>query len=105
LARGRDSGTPKALDGGADSGEQWRGEVGPWVREMAGEVGDPIWSPVKEEAHHRAVSMGVWLGQRGTAVRGGVRCWRLVARGSGRWSGHGQSLGWRRRSASVVGGG
>jgi hypothetical protein len=49
------------------------GEVGSWVREMAGEVGDPIWSPVKEEAHQRAVSMGAWLGRRGTAVRGGVR--------------------------------
>jgi hypothetical protein len=26
----------------AGSGEQWRSEVGPWVGEMAGEVGDPF---------------------------------------------------------------
>jgi hypothetical protein len=65
-------GNPKALDGGVDSSEQRHGEVGPWVGEMAGEVGDPIWSLAKEEAHQRAVSMGVRLGRRGTAVRGGV---------------------------------
>jgi hypothetical protein len=35
----------------ANSGERWRREMGPWVREMAGEVGDTIWSPAKEEAH------------------------------------------------------
>jgi hypothetical protein len=32
----------------AGSDEQRRGEVGPWVGEMAREVGDPIWSSVKE---------------------------------------------------------
>jgi hypothetical protein len=47
-----------ALDGGTDSGERRRGEVGPWVGEMAGEVVDSIWSPVKEEDHQRAVSTG-----------------------------------------------
>jgi hypothetical protein len=31
--------TPKKLNGGADSDEQQRGEVGSWVGEMAGEVG------------------------------------------------------------------
>jgi hypothetical protein len=65
------------LAGGTDSDKQRRGEVGPWVGEMAGEVGDPIWSPVKEEAHQRAVFTGAWLGWRGTAVRGGVRWWRF----------------------------
>jgi hypothetical protein len=39
------------LDGGVDSGERRHGEVGPWVGEMAGEVGDSIWLPAKEEAH------------------------------------------------------
>jgi hypothetical protein len=58
--------------------------------------GGPIWSPVKEEDHQRAVSTGARLGPRGTAVTGDVRRWR---------SGHGLSLGWRRRSASVAGGG
>jgi hypothetical protein len=93
-AQGRDRGTTKELDGGTNSGEQLRGEVGSWVGEMAGEVGDPIWSPVKEEAHQRAVSMGARNGQRGTVVRGDVRWWRSAAHGSGRWSGHGRSLGW-----------
>jgi hypothetical protein len=79
--------------------------VGPWVEEMAGEVGDPIWSLVKEEAHQRAVSMGAQLSQRGTVVRGDVRWWRLAAHGSGRWSGHWRSLGWHRCSVSVAGGG
>jgi hypothetical protein len=51
-------GSSTALDGGADSGEWRRGEVGPWVGEMADEVGDSIWSPVKDEAHQRAVSTG-----------------------------------------------
>jgi hypothetical protein len=97
-------GTSKTLDGGTDSGEQWHSEVGPWVGEMADQVGDPIWSPVKEEAHQRAVSMGAWLDRRGTTVRGGVRWWRPVAHGSGRWSRHVRSLGWRRWSASVAGG-
>jgi hypothetical protein len=46
------------LDGSVDSSERRCGEVGPWVREMANEVGDSIWSPTKEEAHQRAVSMG-----------------------------------------------
>jgi hypothetical protein len=78
------------LDGGTDSDKQRRGEVGPWVGEMAGEVGDPIWSPVKEEAHQRAVFTGSWLGRRGTAVRGGVRWWRSAAHGSGRCLGHGR---------------
>jgi hypothetical protein len=32
--------------------------VGPWVGEMAGEVGDSIWPPTKEEAHQRVVSTG-----------------------------------------------
>jgi hypothetical protein len=82
-------GSPEALDGDANSGERWRGEVGPWFREMAGEVGDSIWSVVKEEAHRRVVSMGVQLGRRGTTVRDGVRWWRSAAHGSGRWSGHG----------------
>jgi hypothetical protein len=98
-------GNPEALDADADSDEQRHGEVGPWVGKMVGEVGDPIWSPAKEEAQQRVVSTGVCLGRRGTAVRGGVRWWRLVARSSGRLSEHGRSLGWRRRSASVAGGG
>jgi hypothetical protein len=51
-------GSSTALDGGADSGEWRRGEVGSWVGEMADEVGDSIWSPVKEEDHQRAVSTG-----------------------------------------------
>jgi hypothetical protein len=41
-------GSSAALDGGADSGEQRHGEVGPWVREMAGEVRDSIQSLAKE---------------------------------------------------------
>jgi hypothetical protein len=39
------------LDGGVDSSERQRGEVGSWVSEMAGEVGHLIWPPMKEEAH------------------------------------------------------
>jgi hypothetical protein len=77
-----------ALNGGTDSGERRRGEVGPSVREMAGEVGDSIRSLMKEEAHQRPMSMGAWLGQRGTVVRGGVRWWRSAARNWRRWSGH-----------------
>jgi hypothetical protein len=96
-ARGRDRGIPKALDCGADSDEQWCSEVGPWVGEMAGEVGDPIWSPVKEEAHQRVVSTRARLGRRGTVVRGGVRWWRSATDGSRRWSGHGRWLGGGRR--------
>jgi hypothetical protein len=38
LARGRRRGA-EVLDGGVDSGERRRGEVGLWVGEMAGEVG------------------------------------------------------------------
>jgi hypothetical protein len=88
-------GSSTAIDGGADSGERQCSEVGPWVGEMAGEVGVLIWSPAKKEAHQRAVSTGAWLDQWGTTVMDSVRCWRLAARGSGRWSGHGRSLGWR----------
>jgi hypothetical protein len=95
-------GSPEARDGGTDSGMWQRAEVGPWVREMAGEVGDSIWSLAKEEAHQRAVSTGAWLRQRGTAVRGGIRWWRWVARGSGRWSGYERSLRRCRQSASVA---
>jgi hypothetical protein len=95
-------GSSAALDGGPDSGERRRGEVGPWVGEMAGEVVDSIWSPVKEEDHQRAVSTGARLGRRGTAVRGGVQWWRSAIRGSERWSGHGRSLGRCRRSVSVA---
>jgi hypothetical protein len=75
------------LDGGVDSGERRRGEVGPWVGEMAGEVGDSIWPLVKEKAHQRAVSTGAWLGRRGTAVRGDVWWWRSTAREGGRDTG------------------
>jgi hypothetical protein len=78
-------GSSVALDGRANSGEQQRGEVGPWVKEMAGEVGDSIWSPVKEEAHQRAVSTGVRLGRTGTTVRGSIQWWRSAANGSKRW--------------------
>jgi hypothetical protein len=92
------------LDDGTDSGEQRRSEVGLWVEEMADEVGDPIWSPMNEEAHQRALSIGAWLGQRGMTVRGGVQWWRSAAHGLGRWSGHRRSLGWRRRSVLVAGG-
>jgi hypothetical protein len=42
--QGRDRGTPKALDDGINSGEQRHGEVGPWVREMAGEEAVRLWS-------------------------------------------------------------
>jgi hypothetical protein len=98
-------GSPEALDGGVDFGERRCGEVGSWVGEMAGEVGDPIWLPAKEEAHQRAVSTGARLGRRGTTVRGDVQWWRSVARGSGRWLGHRRLLGQRRRSTSVAGGG
>jgi hypothetical protein len=98
-------GSTEVLDGGVDSGERRHGEVGSWVGEMAGEVGDSIWPPTKEEAHQRVASMGARLSWRGTAVSGSVRWWRSAARGLGRWSGHGRSLGWRRRNASVVGGG
>jgi hypothetical protein len=77
-ARGRDRGTPKRLNSSANSGEHWRGEVVPWVGEMACEVGDLIWSPVKEEGHQRAVSTGGGLGRIGTAVRG-------TSDGGGRW--------------------
>jgi hypothetical protein len=51
-------GSSATLDGGADSGERRRGEVGPWVGEMDGEVGKSIRSLAKEEAHQRAVSTG-----------------------------------------------
>jgi hypothetical protein len=40
-----------------------------------------------------AVSIGARLGQRGTAVRGGILWWWLTAHGLGRWSGHGRSWG------------
>jgi hypothetical protein len=49
--------------------------------------------------------VGARLSQRGTVVRGDVRWWRSVAHSSGRWSGHGRSLGWHRHSVSVAGGG
>jgi hypothetical protein len=61
------------LDSGADSGERRRGEMGSWVGEMAGDVGDSIWSSVKEEAHQRAVSTGAQLGWREMAVEDGVQ--------------------------------
>jgi hypothetical protein len=54
------------------------------------------------EAHWRgglnggAVSTGAQLGQRGTAVMGGVWWWWSVSRSSERWPGYGRSLGWRR---------
>jgi hypothetical protein len=64
----------------AGSDEQWRGEVGPRVGEMAGEVGDPIWSPVKEEAHQRGFTEG-----GGTTDGSLVEWWRASTRGS--WSG------------------
>jgi hypothetical protein len=67
--------------------------VGSCVGEMAGEVGDSIWPLAKEEAHERVVSTGAQLNQRGTMVRGGGQWWRSAAHGSGRWSGHGRSLG------------
>jgi hypothetical protein len=98
-------GSTEALNGGVDSGKRRRSEVGLWVGEMAGEVGDSIWPPVKEEAHQSAMSTGARLSRMGTAVRGGVRWWRSAARDSGRSSGHGRSLGRCRRSASVAGGG
>jgi hypothetical protein len=56
----------------AGSGEQRCGEVGPWVGEMAGEVGDPIWSPVKEETHQRGFTMATHM--RG--VGGGDHQWQ-----------------------------
>jgi hypothetical protein len=83
--------------GGVDSGEQRRGEVGPWVGEMASEVGDPIWSSVKKEAHQRAVFVGAWLGWRGTTMRGGIRWWRSAAGGrdmGGHWDGIDGSRRW-----------
>jgi hypothetical protein len=44
---------------GAFRPEAEAGELhGPWVGELAGEVGDSIWSPAKEEAHQRVVSVG-----------------------------------------------
>jgi hypothetical protein len=48
----------EVLYGGVDSSDRRRGEVGPWVGEMADEVGDSIWPPVKEEDHRRVVSLG-----------------------------------------------
>jgi hypothetical protein len=51
------------------------------------------------EAHRRGgltegvVFTGAQLDRRGMAVRGGVRWWWSAARGSGRWLGHGRSLG------------
>jgi hypothetical protein len=39
---------PAALAG---SGEQRRGEVGPWVGEMASEVGDPFGAAGRRGAH------------------------------------------------------
>jgi hypothetical protein len=82
-------GSTEALDGGVDSCERRRGEVGPWVGEMAGEVGDSIWLPAKEKAHQRAVSMGARLDRRGMAVRaasgGGGR--RLTAQEGGQDTG------------------
>jgi hypothetical protein len=77
----------------SDFGEPRRGEVGPWVGEMAGEVGDPIWSPVKEEAHQR----GFTTATRARGGEGGITSgrpeewWRAPARRS--WSGG--ELGWR----------
>jgi hypothetical protein len=94
-------GRTEVLDGCVNSVVRRRGKVGPWVCEMVGEVGDTIWSPAKEEAHQRAGSTGARLCRRGTTMRGDVRWWRSAAWGSG----HGRSLGWRLRSASVVGGG
>jgi hypothetical protein len=41
-------GSTEVLDGGVDSGERRRWEVGPWVSEITGEVGDSIWLPTKE---------------------------------------------------------
>jgi hypothetical protein len=67
------------LDGCVNSVVRRRGKVGPWVCEMAGEVGDTIWPPAKEEAHQRAVSMGARLCRRGTTMRGDVRWWRSAA--------------------------
>jgi hypothetical protein len=93
------------LDSGADSGERQRGEMGSWVGEMAGDVGDSIWSSVKEEAHQRAVSTRARLCWRGMAVEGGVQWWGSLAHGSERLSGHGRSLAQHRRSVSVAGGG
>jgi hypothetical protein len=43
--------------------------VGPWVGEMAGEVGGPIWSPVKEEAHQRGFTTVTHA--RGVGTTGG----------------------------------
>jgi hypothetical protein len=51
-------GSYAAHDGSADFGERRHSEVGPWVVEMAGEVGDSDWSPTKEEAHQRAAVGG-----------------------------------------------
>jgi hypothetical protein len=48
------------------------------------------------------VSTGAQLSQRGTAVRGGVRWWWSAAHSSGRWPGHGWSLGCRRRSGRAA---
>jgi hypothetical protein len=73
----------------AGSDEQWRGEVGPRVGEMAGEVGDPIWSPVKEEAHQRGFTEGG--GRKPLTVgwwSGGGR--RLEGRGAAVSSGRGR---------------
>jgi hypothetical protein len=78
-AQGWDRGTREVLDGEADSSEQRHGEVGSWVGEMVGEVGDPIWSPVKEEAHQRVVST------RCGSARG-KRRWGAMSSGGGRWT-------------------
>jgi hypothetical protein len=69
------------------SGEQRRGEVGPSVREMASELGDPIWSPVKEEAHKRGFTVGMRAcGWGGPPVIG----WR--SGGGRRLRGHGAAV-------------
>jgi hypothetical protein len=39
---------------------------------------------------------------KGNGSEGGIRSWRSAAHDSGRWSGHGRSLGWRRWSTSVA---
>jgi hypothetical protein len=43
--------TPKISKALVGSGEQQCGEVGPWVGEMAGEVGDPFGAAGRRVAH------------------------------------------------------
>jgi hypothetical protein len=72
-----------------------RGEVGPWVREMAGEVGDPIWSPMKEEAHQRGFMTTTHAhrgGGRGTTGGRPEEWWRAPAQRSGSGGELGQRL-------------